>query len=77
MRCTLFTAFRDLEVCAGAACSGRYRMERKYPVMAELGTDLILRARTLASAVADRPRRSTTCLRWASELAKRGMRVCY
>ena len=80
MRCTLFQPFRDLEGMPPEQRARAFeRMERKFDVMEELGTDLILLCSNCSPlAVADRAR----LIDDLSELgeraaAARGMRVGY
>jgi 4-hydroxyphenylpyruvate dioxygenase len=79
MRCTLFQPFRDLEGMPPEQLARAFeRMERKFDVMAELGTDLILLCSNCSPlAVADRPRLIDDLSALGERAAKRGMRVGY
>ena len=79
MRCTLFQPFRDLEGMPPEQLARTFeRMERKFDVMAELGTDLILLCSNCSPlAVADRPRLIDDLSALGERAAKRGMRVGY
>src|SRR6185503_12833354 len=79
MQCTLFQPFRDLEGMPPEQLARAYeRMERKFDVMAELGTDLVLLCSNCSPlAVADRPRLIDNLAGLGERAAKRGMRVGY
>src|SRR5215207_4619384 len=79
MRCTLFQPFRDLEGMPPEQLVRAFeRMERKFDVMAELGTDLILLCSNCSPlAVADRPRLIDDLAALGQRAAQRGMRVGY
>jgi 4-hydroxyphenylpyruvate dioxygenase len=79
MRCTLFQPFRDLEGMPPEQLARAFeRMERKFDVMAELGTDLILLCSNCSPlAAADRPRLIDDLAALGERAAKRGMRVGY
>ncbi len=79
MEVTLFQPFRDLE---GMPLEQRARildrMERKFDVMAELGTDLILLCSNCSPlSVADRPRLVEDLFELGERAARRSMRVGY
>ena len=79
MQCTLFQPFRDLEGMPPEQLARALdRMERKFDVMAELGTDLILLCSNCSPlAVADRPRLIDDLSALGERAGKRGMRVGY
>jgi 4-hydroxyphenylpyruvate dioxygenase len=79
MQCTLFQPFRDLEGMPAEQLARAYdRMERKFDVMGELGTDLVLLCSNCSPlAVADRPRLIDDLTALGERAAKRGMRVGY
>jgi len=79
MRCTLFQPFRDLEGMPAEQLSRAYdRIERKFDVMQELGTDLILLCSNCSPlAVGDRPRLVDDLSGLGERAAKRNMRVGY
>ena len=79
MRCTLFQPFRDLEgMPAEQRARAFERMERKFDVMAELGTDLILLCSNCSPlAVNDRARLIGDLSELGVRAAKRKMRVGY
>ncbi|HUQ52931.1 MAG TPA: TIM barrel protein [Gammaproteobacteria bacterium] len=79
MQCALFQPFRDLEGMPPEQLARAFqRMERKFDVMAELGTDLILLCSNCSPlAVADRPRLVDDLAALGERAAKRGMRVGY
>ena len=79
MQCTLFQPFRDLEGMPPEQLARAYeRMERKFDVMTELGTDLVLLCSNCSPlAVADRPRLIDDLAGLGERAAKRGMRVGY
>jgi 4-hydroxyphenylpyruvate dioxygenase len=77
MQCTLFQPFRDLEgMPAEQRARAFERMERKFDVMAELGTDLILLCSNCSPlAVGDRSRLIDDLSELGERAAKRWMRV--
>jgi 4-hydroxyphenylpyruvate dioxygenase len=79
MRCTLFQPFRDLEGMPPEQLARAFeRMERKFDVMADLGTDLILLCSNCSPlAVADRPRLIDDLSALGERATQRGMRVGY
>ena len=79
MQCTLFQPFRDLEgMPPDQLTRALDRMERKFDVMAELGTDLILLCSNCSPlAVADRPRLIDDLSALGQRAGKRGLRVGY
>ena len=79
MQCTLFQPFRDLEGMPAEQLSRAFeRIERKFDVMQELGTDLILLCSNCSPlAVGDRPRLIDDLAALGERAAKRGMRVGY
>ena len=79
MQCTLFQPFRDLEGMPAEQLSRAFeRIERKFDVMQELGTDLILLCSNCSPlAVGDRPRLIDDLSALGERAAKRGMRVGY
>ncbi len=79
MRCTLFQPFRDLEGMPPPQRERAFdRMERKFDVMAELDTDLILLCSNCSPlAVADRNQLIDDLSELGERAAKRGMRVGY
>ena len=79
MQCTLFQPFRDLEGMPAEQLARAYeRMERKFDVMSELGTDLVLLCSNCSPlAVADRPRLVNDLTALGERAARRGMRVGY
>jgi len=79
MQCTLFQPFRDLEGMPPEQLARAYeRMERKFDVMAELGTDLVLLCSNCSPlAVAERTRLIDDLTGLGERAAKRGMRVGY
>ncbi len=79
MSCTLFQPFRDLEGMPAEQLSRAYdRIERKFDVMQELGTDLILLCSNCSPlAVGDRPRLIDDLSALGERAAKRQMRVGY
>ena len=79
MQCTLFQPFRDLEGMPPEQRSRAFeRMERKFDVMAELGTDLILLCSNCSPlSVADRPRLVDDLAELGERAARRRMRVGY
>ena len=79
MQCTLFQPFRDLEgMPPEQLARALERIERKFDVMADLGTDLILLCSNCSPlAVADRSRLIDDLEALGERAAKRGMRVGY
>ena len=79
MQCTLFQPFRDLEGMPAEQLSRAFeRIERKFDVMAELGTDLILLCSNCSPlAVGDRARLIDDLAALGERAAKRQMRVGY
>jgi 4-hydroxyphenylpyruvate dioxygenase len=79
MQCTLFQPFRDLEGMPPEQLARAFeRMERKFDVMAELGTELILLCSNCSPlAVDDRSRLIDDLIALGERAAKRGMRVGY
>lgn len=79
MRCTLFQPFRDLEGMPPEQRARAFeRMERKFDVMEELGTDLILLCSNCSPlAVADRARLIDDLSELGERAAARKMRVGY
>jgi 4-hydroxyphenylpyruvate dioxygenase len=79
MQCTLFQPFRDLEGMPPEQRARAFeRMERKFDVMAELGTDLILLCSNCSPlAVGDRARLVDDLSQLGERAAKRKMRVGY
>src|SRR6188768_324050 len=79
MQCTLFQPFRDLEGMPPEQRARAFeRMERKFDVMAELGTDLILLCSNCSPlAVGDRARLVDDLSELGERAAKRKMRVGY
>jgi 4-hydroxyphenylpyruvate dioxygenase len=79
MRCALFQPFRDLEGMPPEQRTRAFeRMERKFDVMAELGTDLVLLCSNCSPlAVADRSRLIDDLAELGERAAKREMRVGY
>jgi 4-hydroxyphenylpyruvate dioxygenase len=79
MSCTLFQPFRDLEGMPPEQRSRAFdRMERKFDVMAELGTDLILLCSNCSPLASDdRARMIDDLSELGVRAAKRGMRVGY
>jgi 4-hydroxyphenylpyruvate dioxygenase len=79
MRCTLFQPFRDFEgMPPELRQRGFDRAERKFDVMAELGTDLMLVCSNVsAQATADRARIVEDFGELAERAGKRGLRVGY
>jgi len=79
MRCTLFQPFRDLEGMPPEQRARAFeRMERKFDVMEELGTDLILLCSNCSPlAVADRAQLIDDLSELGERAAKRRMRVGY
>jgi len=79
MRCTLFQPFRDLEGMPSEQRARAFeRMERKFDVMEQLGTDLILLCSNCSPlAVADRPRLIDDLSELGERAAARKMRVGY
>jgi 4-hydroxyphenylpyruvate dioxygenase len=79
MQCTLFQPFRDLEGMPTEQRARAFeRMERKFDVMAELGTDLILLCSNCSPlAVGDRARLIDDLAELGERAARRQMRVGY
>jgi 4-hydroxyphenylpyruvate dioxygenase len=79
LQCTLFQPFRDLEGMPPEQRARAFeRMERKFDVMAELGTDLILLCSNCSPlAVGDRARLIDDLSELGERAAKRKMRVGY
>jgi 4-hydroxyphenylpyruvate dioxygenase len=79
MECTLFQPFRDLEGMPPEQRARAFdRMERKFDVMAELGTDLILLCSNCSpQASDDRSRMIADLYELGERAAKRNMRVGY
>ena len=79
MRCTLFQPFRDLEGMPPEQRARAFeRMERKFDVMADLDTDLILLCSNCSPlAVADRSRLIDDLTELGERAAKREMRIGY
>jgi len=79
MQCTLFQPFRDLEGMPAEQLSRAFeRIERKFDVMQDLGTDLILLCSNCSPlAVGDRSRLIDDLSALGERAAKRGMRVGY
>jgi 4-hydroxyphenylpyruvate dioxygenase len=79
MECTLFQPFRDLEGMPPEQRARAFdRMERKFDVMAELGTDLILLCSNCSPLASDdRNRILEDFAELGERAAKRGMRVGY
>jgi 4-hydroxyphenylpyruvate dioxygenase len=79
MRCTLFQPFRDLEGMPPEQRARAFeRMERKFDVMEDLGTDLILLCSNCSPlAVADRSQLIDDLTELGERAARRRMRVGY
>jgi 4-hydroxyphenylpyruvate dioxygenase len=79
LKCTLFQPFRDLEGMPPEQLARAFeRMERKFDVMEELGTDLILLCSNCSPlAVGDRARLIDDLATLGERAAKRRMRVGY
>jgi 4-hydroxyphenylpyruvate dioxygenase len=79
MECTLFQPFRDLEgMPTELRDRALDRMERKFDVMAELGTDLVLLCSNCSpQALDDRSRMVDDLYMLGERAAKRNMRVGY
>jgi 4-hydroxyphenylpyruvate dioxygenase len=79
MECTLFQPFRDLEGMPPEHRTRAFdRMERKFDVMAELGTDLILLCSNCSPlAVDDRSQMIADLHELGERAARRGMRIGY
>jgi 4-hydroxyphenylpyruvate dioxygenase len=79
MECTLFQPFRDLEGMPPEQRGRAFdRMERKFDVMGELGTDLILLCSNCSpQASDDRSRMIADLYELGERAAKRNMRVGY
>jgi 4-hydroxyphenylpyruvate dioxygenase len=79
MRCTLFQPFRDFEgMPPEQRARALERMERKFDVMEQLDTDLILLCSNCSPlAVADRPRLIDDLWELGERAAKRQMRIGY
>jgi 4-hydroxyphenylpyruvate dioxygenase len=79
MQCTLFQPFRDLEGMPAEQRARAFdRMERKFDVMAELGTDLILLCSNCSPLSSpDRPRMVDDLSELGERAARRSMRVGY
>lgn len=76
---TLFQPFRDFEAMPDAIRARNLdRAERKFDLMEELGTDLVLVCSNVQPAALDDPSRAAADLReMAERAAKRGLRVGY
>ncbi len=79
LECTLFQPFRDLEgMPDGLRARAFERMERKFDVMAELGTDLVLLCSNCSpQALDDRARMLDDLHELGERAAKRQMRIGY
>lgn len=79
LACTMFQPFRDLEGLPGPARARAFdRLERKFDVMADLGTDLVLVCSSCSpQAEGDRPRLVDDLAEAAERAGKRGMRIGY
>ncbi|MEY4721297.1 MAG: hypothetical protein RIQ46_1022 [Pseudomonadota bacterium] len=79
LACTMFQPFRDLEGLSGAARTRAFdRLERKFDVMADLGTDLVLVCSSCSpQADGDRPRLLDDLAEAAERAGARGMRIGY
>jgi 4-hydroxyphenylpyruvate dioxygenase len=79
MTCTVFQPFRDFEGMPDASRARTFdRMERKFDVMAELGTDLVLVCSNCApESLPDRTRIVDDLSELGARAAKRGMRIGY
>ncbi len=79
MACTLFQPFRDLEGMPPELLQRAFdRIERKFDVMEELGTDLILLCSNCSPLASDdRGRMMADLAELGERAAKRGMRVGY
>jgi 4-hydroxyphenylpyruvate dioxygenase len=79
MECTLFQPFRDLEGMPDGHRERAFdRMERKFDVMAELGTDLVLLCSNCSPlALDDRSRMVDDLIALGERAAARGMRIGY
>jgi 4-hydroxyphenylpyruvate dioxygenase len=79
LACTMFQPFRDLEGLPGPARERAFdRLERKFDVMADLGTDLVLVCSSCSpQAEGDRPRLLDDLAEAADRAGRRGMRIGY
>ena len=79
MQVTLFQPFRDLEgMPEGQRARAFDRMERKFDVMAELGTDLVLLCSNCSpQSLPDRPRMVDDLCELGERAARRHLRVGY
>ena len=79
LACTMFQPFRDLEGLPDAQRTRAFdRLERKFDVMQELGTDLLLVCSSCSPLALDDRARMVADLREAGErAAARGLRVAY
>jgi 4-hydroxyphenylpyruvate dioxygenase len=79
LKITIFQPFRDFEAMPDAARQRNLdRAERKFDVMEQLGTDLVLVcSNTQPSAIADDARAAADLAEMAERAARRGMRVGY
>ncbi|MFM6932914.1 MAG: bifunctional sugar phosphate isomerase/epimerase/4-hydroxyphenylpyruvate dioxygenase family protein [Novosphingobium sp.] len=79
LACTMFQPFRDLEGLPGPARQRAFdRLERKFDVMADLGTDLVLVCSSCSpQAEGDRGRLLDDLAEAAERAGNRGMRIGY
>ena len=79
LACTMFQPFRDLEGLPGPARARAFdRLERKFDVMADLGTDLVLVCSSCSpQAEGDRARLLDDLAEAAERAGRRGMRIGY
>ena len=79
LSCTMFQPFRDLEGLADAARARAFdRLERKFDVMGELGTDLLLLCSSCSpQANGDRARIMADLAEAGERAARRGLRIGY
>jgi 4-hydroxyphenylpyruvate dioxygenase len=79
LACTMFQPFRDLEGLPGPARERAFdRLERKFDVMADLGTDLVLVCSSCSpQAEGDRSRLLDDLAEAAERAGRRGMRIGY
>lgn len=79
LACTMFQPFRDLEGLPGPARARAFdRLERKFDVMADLGTDLVLVCSSCSpQAEGERARLLDDLAEAAERAGRRGMRIGY
>lgn len=79
LACTMFQPFRDLEGLPGPARARAFdRLERKFDVMADLGTDLVLVCSSCSpQAEGERTRLLDDLAEAAERAGRRGMRIGY